>query len=752
MRLCLVVPGGATGSRPLMEAIEGVEPGAEMMGVWAGDPHLRPVVQGLRWIDGALPEPSGVGWPRLLVALPPRTYAWARAARAIERELAGSDEGLLALFVSDVAVLEGLGELVPPSGVLVAARATGRFPADGLAPSTADLASYGRYSDAVIGFGADAGELAGELADAFGECGPDTPAAAVLGAVAGGRSSQLVTTDRVHVVGWHDPDAVTAPAVLDLCHIDPDEDWHVEFADRPARLRLGDHPELAAVIRASRAQFATEAVPLRLPGGPVIDPVIRDLVREAVERWRRGEDELPPEPFGADTSQFVHWLETPWPPWGPAVGRYWSAAWRSRADLVHAFPHPEAADFERFVNWTRDRWWMEGTSPLVAPGADIVRREWDDAGRSPGINLVGYHGFDNSLGDVVRRIGRALTDAGVPHAALDYHRTGSPRLDAPPPLQTALRFDTNLVVVNADQFPLLDADHGDLLFAGRRTIGYWFWDVTYVPPSVVDALGYLDEVWVASEFTASTLRAVTAKPVRTVHVPVPEPVPSDATRTELGLPDDRFVFLVTFDHLSVTERKNPLGAIEAFRQAFPEPAHDGPVLFVKTLNASPHRWQDHERLRVAAAGRPDIIVVDRHLSRADQMALIATSDCLVSLHRAEGLGLHLLEAMWLGTPTLASRYSGNLDFMDDENSALVDVVLVPVERGEGYFPSEAVWADPDRDQAARWMRRLADDPATGERLSSAARATMEQQPSLAEFGRELGRLTAVTDSGYRSGS
>ena len=113
---------------------------------------------------------------------------------------------------------------------------------------------------------------------------------------------------------------------------------------------------------------------------------------------------------------------------------------------------------------------------------------------------------------------------------------------------------------------------------------------------------------------------------------------------------------------------------------------------------------------------------------------------MVSLHRSEGLGLHLAEAMWLRTPTIATRYSGNLDFMNDDNSLLIDADLVNVEHGEGVYPPTARWADPDLEQAAAAMRRIAGDPALCARLAKAGRRTMEQQPSLAETGRLISQL------------
>jgi glycosyltransferase involved in cell wall biosynthesis len=152
------------------------------------------------------------------------------------------------------------------------------------------------------------------------------------------------------------------------------------------------------------------------------------------------------------------------------------------------------------------------------------------------------------------------------------------------------------------------------------------------------------------------------------------------------------------------------------------------------------RWSSHQRVLAAADGRDDIRVWDAALDRADQMALVAAADCMVSLHRSEGLGLHLAEAMWLGTPTIATRYSGNLDFMNDDNSLLIDFELVNIENGEGVYPEVAKWAAPNLEQAADALRRLADDATLASRLADAGRQTMHRQPSLAETGRLIGQL------------
>jgi glycosyltransferase involved in cell wall biosynthesis len=247
-------------------------------------------------------------------------------------------------------------------------------------------------------------------------------------------------------------------------------------------------------------------------------------------------------------------------------------------------------------------------------------------------------------------------------------------------------------------------------------------------------------VWAGSRFVADAFAAVTTKPVHHVPITIPEPVCAARDRASfVPLADlgDRFVFLVVFDHLSVTERKNPVGAIEAFCRAFAP--GEGPVLVVKSMNGSA-RWPQHQHVLYAAGDRPDIRVWDEHLDRRDQMALVRSADCLVSLHRSEGLGLHLAEAMWLGVPTIATRYSGNIDFMDDDCALMVDAGRTPVVGGQGVYPSTAVWADPDLAQAADHMRRLVADTELQQRLAAAGRARMLAQPSQEATGRLIARV------------
>jgi glycosyltransferase involved in cell wall biosynthesis len=474
-------------------------------------------------------------------------------------------------------------------------------------------------------------------------------------------------------------------------------------------------------------QLAGKRQPLCAPGGLSLDAITRRLVAasdQALAPWSR-------------PSEFRAWL----------AARYWTAVHRERADLRTAFADPDGVDRNRFDAWCRTATLDDG-APLLLDIPARHQRALPVAStlRHDGLNLVGYLTRDFSLGDVARRLLDALSQADVPVSTIAHQRTQSPVMANPPRIDDEVRFATTLAVVTADQFPTLPLDLGPVVHATERMIGYWFWELEHVPRHMRDVAAMVDQVWAGSRFVTEALAAALPCPVH--HVPIPVPQPETSGRARASFPPladslDRFVFAVVFDHLSVTERKNPVGVIEAFRRAFAP--GEGPLLVVKTMNAR-QRWPQHQRVQLAAEGRDDIVVWDEHLARADQMAFLRAVDCLVSLHRSEGLGLHLAEAMWLGTPVIATRYSGNLDLMDDDCAVLIDADQVPVRGGEGVYPPEARWADPDLDQAAAAMRRVATDRAFADRLREAGRNRMLAQPSLADTGRHIAALLGIDPS------
>ena len=175
--------------------------------------------------------------------------------------------------------------------------------------------------------------------------------------------------------------------------------------------------------------------------------------------------------------------------------------------------------------------------------------------------------------------------------------------------------------------------------------------------------------------------------------------------------------------MSTTARKNPIGLVEAFRLAF-EPG-SGPVLVLKSINAE-RCPQDLSALREAAAGHPDIQLSDAYVTQEHMQALTAACDCYVSLHRSEGFGLGLAEAMAYGKPTIATGYSGNRAFMDESNSYLVSYQPAPVPPDAGPYLEGMTWADPDVEDAARLMREVVENPDEAHERAERGRATIER--------------------------
>jgi glycosyltransferase involved in cell wall biosynthesis len=324
-----------------------------------------------------------------------------------------------------------------------------------------------------------------------------------------------------------------------------------------------------------------------------------------------------------------------------------------------------------------------------------------------GLNIVGYFRAEVGVGEAARLLTAAVDRTGVPYVTIPYERTRS-RQEHPfdATADGEARFDTTILCVNADQVANFASDAGRGFFDGRYTVAYWAWEVEPFPETMYRGFDFVDEIWTYSAHSAAAIAAVSPKPVLAMPPPIVRPPASAKTRAELGLPDG-VVFLFVFDFLSILERKNPAAAVEAFTRAFAP--NEGPHLVIKSINGD-KKPEQLEQLRASVAGRGDIHVLDGYVSSEDKNALIASSDAFVSLHRSEGFGLTMAEAMALGTPVVATGYSGNLTFMDDANGYLVPYTLTAIPPGCSPYPAGGMWADPDLDAAAALMRRIHEHP------------------------------------------
>ncbi|HXV06115.1 MAG TPA: glycosyltransferase [Solirubrobacterales bacterium] len=359
----------------------------------------------------------------------------------------------------------------------------------------------------------------------------------------------------------------------------------------------------------------------------------------------------------------------------------------------------------------------------------------------PGVNLVGYLSDPRGVGEAARLLRAALQTADIPLAEVDAPTD-------PKALDEALGrlgyedypYDFNLICINADMLRLTAKGLGPGFFEERHSAGLWFWEVSHFPEEQRHAFDNVDEVWVASEHVAEALRPLTSKPVNTIRVPLLPGEPAQASRAKLGMPDG-FCFLFVFDYRSVFKRKNPLGLVEAFSKAFAP--GEGPSLVIKSIGGEDYP-AERRKLAEAADGRPDILLIDDTISRGMKDAMIAGCDCYVSLHRSEGLGLTMAEAMCFGKPVIATAYSGNLDFMTAENSYLVPHAMVEIGPDAAPYPADKQWAEPDLERAAELMREVFENPeaaaARGRRAAEDIRRTHSLEAAAETIQRRISQI------------
>lgn len=315
------------------------------------------------------------------------------------------------------------------------------------------------------------------------------------------------------------------------------------------------------------------------------------------------------------------------------------------------------------------------------------------------VELAGYLSSAVGVGEAARRYAHALRSAGAQVQALDVPLPGRDRVEAGlaegPAPGTPISYE--IICLNPEQMiPYLDQREAPR--ERRRTIGVWSWEVDVLPAGWREASSRLDEIWTYSAFAARLMGDGVEVPVRSV--PLPAWAHSTSSAPAGGSPDG-FRVLVVFDFLSTLQRKNPLGAIEAYKRAFAP--DEGSVLVLKSVNGR-HRPEQRAQIVAAIDGRPDIVLRDETVSGAERDALLGECDCLLSLHRSEGYGLPLAEAMAMGKPVLATAYGGNTEFMDERNSYPIAYTPALVGEGVEHYPAGATWAEPDLDHAAEALR------------------------------------------------
>lgn len=365
----------------------------------------------------------------------------------------------------------------------------------------------------------------------------------------------------------------------------------------------------------------------------------------------------------------------------------------------------------------------ESRARNIPPQFEVLRRLPVSA---ESIALWGFLRSQIGIGSSARGYARLLRQA-MPEATC--HALSLPGRDGVD-FQTdpfRVRARRNIVVLNPPELLNRNYYFPTDLMRNTSVIGYWAWELPHMPQDWLPAFDLVDEVWTCSSFAARAFQGATHKKVSILpHVVEGRPqMERSAARHRLGLGGEGdFIFLSVFDFASTLRRKNPLGVIAAFRQAFGD-GPDGPRLVMKYHGAEQF-LEDEVTLRAAAAACPRIHLLSGVFSEPDMKALFDAANCFVSLHRSEGFGLNIAEAMVAGLPVICTGYSGNMDFTTSRNALLVNWSPVELRPGDYFGWQGQSWAEPDLFHASAAMRFAVEHPQDAGKLGAQARADVSR--------------------------
>ncbi|WP_374469841.1 glycosyltransferase family 4 protein [Phenylobacterium sp.] len=365
-------------------------------------------------------------------------------------------------------------------------------------------------------------------------------------------------------------------------------------------------------------------------------------------------------------------------------------------------------------------------------------------GSGPGsadVTVVGYPFSPAGMGEHLRVTLRALQAAGLTVRLVDVAQTRS----LPDPAWAGLGDllvtelgSLNVFCVNGDEADRVVERLGRAAFDAAVNVIYPAWELARYPEAYARAVSRFDEVWAPSAFVRDAIDGAVDRPVHTIPLAVePAPPPAALGRLWFGVPEGRFTVLFFFDFASHPARKNPEAVLAAVERLLARRPDADLHCVIKVRGVPPTRAaRDAFEARVAALGdRAQVLGGD--FSDEEMRALIAACDVFVSLHRSEGFGRGPAEAMALGRPTIATGYSGNVDFMPPSAALLVDYALTPVPPGAYPHGEGQVWAEPSVEHASRLIEQLLDDPAAARLLAERGRTHVAGALSYAAVGARL---------------
>jgi glycosyltransferase involved in cell wall biosynthesis len=428
----------------------------------------------------------------------------------------------------------------------------------------------------------------------------------------------------------------------------------------------------------------------------------------------------------AEPDQFLRWCGQCDSNDPPGISRFLFALWRERPDLQDVFRgiYFDPSARTGFLNWAHHFAVSETGAPKELVPSEVTvpvaTTTTEQRTRTRGVGVLGFLRATLGLGEAARRIVELLGMTNEPITTYAYVHTHSLAFDGFVARNEVSFPDVLISIFGPHQFQHVQEILGSSMVDGTHQIAVCFWESAVLPATFRHAFAAMDEIWVTSAFTKKVIEE-TIQPVIPIYViPLGASLPVNADEQDQADADDYWAQQIglhagaeetvvvgqVFDYNSHIARKNPDGLVAAWKLAFPKPDPEEQMLVFKTLNADSSRDQV-AALTATIGDRPDVRLIDGNLSRLELDALMSRFDVMASLHRAEGYGLTLLEAMASGIPVIASKYSGNLEFMNERNSWLIPCTETMLGVAAGPYEAGSVWGEPDIEAAAVALREVA---------------------------------------------
>lgn len=417
----------------------------------------------------------------------------------------------------------------------------------------------------------------------------------------------------------------------------------------------------------------------------------------------------------------LHQAETGAPSWLKAFflgqgslthSKFVELIYKNRSDIREAFDITTSQGLKDFNSWLVSRAAVEtGLSTLVQP----IKRAWpqspiEKGSERFGVNLIGYAYGELGIGEDVRMAAHALHANNIPFTIINVspgNNISQNDRSVEKWVSSHPIYMFNIICLTALEHLRIYLEQGRSLFSGRYNIGYWPWELHKWPAKWKHCFNLVDETWASSEHIARSLKEASYLPVRLMPMAVSHTrstVAKNILRGKYGLPHNKTLFVFSFDGNSYIRRKNPSAIINAFTRAFPL-GTENVCLIIKCMrpDATNPEWQ---AIRELADHDNRLLIFDITLSKKDVMELYESCDCFVSLHRAEGFGRGIAEALILHLDVIATEYGGNVEFCEMAGAMLVPHKLIPVNNGDYVEWENNYWAEPDVDAASEAMRAV----------------------------------------------